>query len=345
MIGPPTDLSGRGPGRRALSVWGIVALGLVVVVTVPLFAYARGAFDERVSMTLVSDRIADSLRSGADVKYRGLLIGRVESTEVGTDGRQRVRLSMDAGQARSIDGGLSARFAPSNIFGVVGIELEPTPSGPRMRDGAVVTMTDDSTQASAITVLRDVGTITRTLTGDDFSAMVNRLDTVIDQITPLVSAGFELFNLAHERQRMPFADVLRISADTLRGADSLGGPFVDMFTTLVEKTELYADPEETERVTGALTGLVQTFITLGQVVGTNPGDLATVVDASLTIGAPLGYTLSTVPRAADGALVLLDGLERSMPVVDGRVRLRLGVTLTSLPQITSVLAATERPGG
>ena len=342
MTAPPIDGSGRGPSRGVLTMWGLAAIGLVLAVALPLFAYSRGVFEDRTTLTLISDRIADSLRTGADVKYRGLLVGRVENTEIGTDGRQRVRLTLDSDQARAIDGGLSARFAPANIFGVVGIELTPSGAGPRLRDGSVLTMADDASQGSAITVLRDVGDIARTITGDDFSAMVDRLDTVVDRLTPLVAAGFDLFNLAQQRQQMPFAQVLRISADTLRGAERLGDPFVNLFTTLVEKTELYADPVQRDRVTGALTGLVQTFITLGQVVGTNPDDLATVVDASLTIGAPLGYTLSTIPQAADGAGELLDRLERATPIVDDRVRLRLGVTVESLPQITSVLAA--RPG-
>lgn len=340
----PVDHSGRGPTRGALGRWGLAMIALVVAIAIPVTLYARGAFDHRMELTLISHKVADTLTAGADVKYRGLLIGRVDHIEVTPDGEQRMTVSLNAAQAGRIAGDLTARFMPSNIFGVAGIELQQTTAGSagnaaRLRDGTTITMNDDTASLSAISVLRDVGSITTTLTGTDVTEMINHLDTAVDQLAPLVASGFELLNLARAHQHMRFADVLRISADTLYGADRIAGPFVDLFTTLVEKTEMYADPVQTRNVTGALTGLVQTFITLGQVVGHNPRDLATVLDASLTLGAPLGYTLSTVPPAAADLQTLLDRLERTLPVVGGKPRLRLGIGLAALPQITAVLRA------
>ncbi len=167
---------------------------------------------------------------------------------------------------------------------MTGIELTPTAPGPALRNGQIIAAQDDSSDVSAVSVLRDIGSISSTLTGSEVTAMINRLDEVVTQISPLMRSGFDLFALAHQHQQMPFAQMLRIADDTLRGAAALSDPFVNLFTTLVEKTAMYADPQETAKVTGALTGLVQTFITLGQVVGTDPGDLATVLDASLTLG-------------------------------------------------------------
>ncbi|MEP9394099.1 MlaD family protein [Gordonia sp. VNQ95] len=345
MIGPPVDMSGRGPSQGSLVRWGLIAVAVILVIAVPVTLYARGVFDDRIEVTVTSDRVADSLAAGADVKYRGLLIGRVDSIDIDTAGRQDIRLSLDARQAADIRGGLSARFVPSNIFGVVGIELMPDGPGPTLHDGARIAATVSGSQVSAVAVLRDVGSITSTLTGADVTAMINRLDGVVAQISPLMRSGFDLLVLAHEHQQMPFAQMLAIADDTLRGADSLADPFVNLFTTLVEKTEMYADPAQTEKVTGALTGLVQTFITLGQTVGNNPTDLATVLDASLTLGAPLGYTLSTVPAAADDAHELIGRLDRMLLRVDGQVRLRLGLTLQSLPAITAGLAASGTGGG
>ncbi|MGV9796200.1 MlaD family protein [Gordonia sp. NPDC003422] len=338
MIGPPVDHSGRGLSTGRHAVWGLAMVAIVAIVTIPIALYAQRAFDDDVEITLTSAKVADSLTAGADVKYRGLLVGRVDDVEVTDDGQQRMTVALDADQARGIDGQLTARFVPSNIFGVVGVELTPVAPGPAVRAGDVVAVDADSAGVSAIAVLRDIGSVTTTLTGNDVNAMINRLDQVVDQLSPLISGGFELFVLAKQHQRMPFADVLRISADTLHGADRLAEPFVDLFTTLVEKTEMYADPVQTAKVTGALTGLVQTFITLGQVVGHNPRELATVLDASLTLGAPLGYTLSTVPASAADIHELIGRLERAFPKDSGAVRLRVGATLASLPQITSVLA-------
>ncbi|MDL9938889.1 MlaD family protein [Gordonia sp. ABSL1-1] len=341
MIGPPVDISGRGPTTGRLAWWGVAMIALVVAVATPVVLYGQRTFESRVELTVVSPRVADSLTAGADVKYRGLLVGRVESVEVTADGRQRMRVAVDAEQARNIDGALTAKFVPSNIFGVVGIELDRTGAGPTLSDGANVEMTGESADVSAIAVLRDIGSITSTLTGDDVTAMINRLDRVVSGVSPLISAGFELFDLAHRHQQMPFAQVLRISTDLVDAGNRMTEPFVTLFTTLVEKTEMYADPVQEKKVTGALTGLVQTFITLGQVVGASPVELATVLDASLTLGAPMGYTLATVPAAAGDTLELLRRLDKTFVRRDDGVRLRLGAALTSMPQITSALAGMD----
>ncbi|MDF3285354.1 MCE family protein [Gordonia sp. N1V] len=347
MIGPPIDVSGRGPSTGVLTRWGIAAIAVLAAIAIPVTLYARGVFDDTVEVTVTSDRISEGLSAGADVKYQGLLVGHVESITIDDQGHQRMRLAVDATQADHIGGHLTATFAPSNIFGVTGVELTPTAPGPALRNGQIIAAQDDSSDVSAVSVLRDIGSISSTLTGSEVTAMINRLDEVVTQISPLMRSGFDLFALAHQHQQMPFAQMLRIADDTLRGAAALSDPFVNLFTTLVEKTAMYADPQETAKVTGALTGLVQTFITLGQVVGTDPGDLATVLDASLTLGAPLGYTLSTVPAAADDAHELIGRLDKMLPRVDGTVRLRLGLTLESLPAITSALptAGAVRTGG
>lgn len=331
------DLRGRGPTRRQLLGLGGIAIALVVAVAVPLVLYAQGRFDKRIEVTLTSDTVGDGLVSGADVKYRGLLVGKVDAVTTTRNGGQVLTLSIDAKQADEMSGGLAASFAPSNIFGVVGVELEPTATGVVLHDGAVIPMGDTAEQVSAIGVLRDVGRVTNTLTGKQFDELVNRFDQIAAELHPLLRSGFDLLNLAAAHQKMPLALVLQIAANDIDGAGQLADPFVGLFTTLVEKTELYADPVQTEAVTGSLTGLVQLFIELGKVVGASQKELATSLDAAMTLGAPLGYTLGTVAPATEDVHTLIDRIERSMPAQNGKTTLQLGVTLQSLPQITSVL--------
>lgn len=338
-MGTYQDLSGRGPTHRSLVLWGLILTAAVVVAAIPLTLYSRGAFDDTTQVTLQSDQIGDGLATGADVKYRGLVIGKVTSVEVTRSGQQEVTLALESAQAGQLTDATRANFAPSNIFGVLGVELSEDGGGQRLRDGDVISMGDDTSEVSVTGVLRDVGDITNTLTDNEFSRLIDRMSTLARDISPLMRSGFDLMNLALERQRMPLTEVLRIAGQSISGAGELTGPFVSLFTTLVEKTELYADPEQTRQVTGSLTGLVQVFITLGEVVGANQQDLATLLDASLTLGAPLGYTVGSIAPALDSIPELLDRVQKSMPIQNGRPTLQLGVTLEQMPQVTSGLLA------
>lgn len=338
-MGTYQDLSGRGPTRRSLVLWGLILTAVIVVAAIPLTIYSRGGLDDTIEVSLQSDQIGDGLATGADVKYRGLVIGKVTDVSVADGGQQQVTLSLESGQAGELTDASRANFAPSNIFGVLGVELSQDHDGATLRDGDVIAMGDDTSEVSVTGVLRDVGDITSTLTDNEFSKLIDRMSTLARDLSPLMRSGFDLMNLALERQRMPLTEVLRIAGQTVSGAGDLTEPFVSLFTTLVEKTELYADPEQTRQVTGSLTGLVQVFITLGEVVGANQQDMATMLDASLTLGAPLGYSLGSVAPAADAVPELLDRIEKSMPIQNGRPTLQLGVTLQGLPQVTSGLLA------
>ncbi|WP_157108435.1 MlaD family protein, partial [Aldersonia kunmingensis] len=195
------DLRGRGPTRRQLLGLGGIAIGLVIAVAVPLVLYAQGRFDDRIAVTLTSDTVGDGLVSGADVKYRGLLVGKVDEVATTRSGGQVLTLSIESEQAKEMSGGLAASFAPSNIFGVVGVELEPQETGVTLRDGAVIPMGDTAAQVSAIGVLRDVGKVTNTLTGKQFNDLVNRFDQLAEELHPLLRSGFDLLNLAAAHQK------------------------------------------------------------------------------------------------------------------------------------------------
>jgi ABC-type transporter Mla subunit MlaD len=345
------DASGRGPSRRTLLGLGATALVALVVAAVPLTVYARGGFDDRVRVVAVTDAVGDGLAAGGDVKFRGLIVGRVDSVRV-TDGtRQQITLSIDANQAAQIPDRVSAAYAPSNILGVTGIELRSDATAGadagRLRDGEQLRIGSDSTDVSVAELLRQVGQISTTVTGTTVSQSIDVLSRVVDAVQPLVRSGSDLLNLAAQRQQMPLARFLQILGPSLKGLGDLSGPFETVLINLTKSTAEYTDPKVVSGVRDTLSGLVSTVGTIGGLVGDNLTSLSTLLDFVITVGSPLGQTLRSIPPAYDDSRELVRRLTKALPIQDGKVTLQVGATLQSMPQLTSVLLAppTVRGGG
>ncbi len=263
------DLSGRGPKRTSLIGWGAITLVALVIAAIPLTMYARGQFDETMTVSATTDQIGDGLTSGGDVKFRGLIVGRVDSVVVTSAGKQRVTMSIDSEQAPNIPSDVSAAYAPSNILGVTGIELKPEGGGGRLRDGEEIAIGSDATDVSVTTLLRDVGTLSETLTGTEVSRTIDLANRIVNAVQPLARQGFDLLNLAASRQQMPLARFIRILGESSKGTADLSGPFVGVFTELVDNMSEYTDQRVVDGVTGTLRGLVDTVSAAGGLVSDN----------------------------------------------------------------------------
>ena len=115
----------------------VVLLGLVGL-SVGVYV---GAFDDGVPVTLRVERAGTQLAERADVKVRGLDVGKVES--ITTDGgAATVQLSIDPDKVELIPANVSARLIPKTLFGerYVSLVLPDGAQSPPLRAGDVIPM-------------------------------------------------------------------------------------------------------------------------------------------------------------------------------------------------------------
>lgn len=156
------DLDGNHLTGRQLIRRGTAALVVVGVVASVLLVKSTGMFDRSLHVVAELRNIGDGLPARSDVKFRGVLVGAVDSVTPGT-GEQpnHVRIRLDPTYAQGIPAGVRARVVPSNAFAVSSVQLvEPTNSsaGP-IRDGGLIA--EDTTLPTVlfqttITKLRDI---------------------------------------------------------------------------------------------------------------------------------------------------------------------------------------------
>ncbi|GAA1197841.1 phospholipid/cholesterol/gamma-HCH transport system substrate-binding protein [Kitasatospora gansuensis] len=153
-------MSPRRSGRLAAGVVFLLVPALLAGVCVAV--YDR-TFADETTVTLETTAAGNELHVNADVKLRGVVVGRVR--EVGADGdRARLTLALDPAQLTGIPAGVTAQLLPTTLFGERFVALVPpaAASGDALRAGAVI--------------------------AQDRSAEAVELEQVLDHLLPLLSA-------------------------------------------------------------------------------------------------------------------------------------------------------------
>ncbi|WP_063017589.1 MlaD family protein [Nocardia nova] len=161
------DPSGRGATARQLTLAGIAMLLVVAALLYLLALRYTGRFTEKVPVHAVLTSTGDGLPKHADVKFRGMVVGTVDSVEVVAKGeRQRADIALKPHVADAIPANVTARVIPNNLFGVTAIEL--VDNGP-----------DTAKLHSGSTISQDTGTATIQL-----QTTLNVLRNVLSNIQP-----------------------------------------------------------------------------------------------------------------------------------------------------------------
>lgn len=209
------DPSGRGPTARQLGLAGLAVLTIIALLIYLLSLRYTGRFEDKVPVVAVLTSTGDGLPAHADVKFRGMVVGRVDGVDIAAKGaRQRARLALKPTVAETIPANVTARVIPNNIFGVTAIELvDNAPTGQTLKAGA--TIPEDTSAGTVqlqttLNVLRDVldniqpeklGRVLGTLSAalDPSARMpgstVERLDTWITTVHDIPGIGDLLGNL------------------------------------------------------------------------------------------------------------------------------------------------------
>ena len=146
--------------RRLQGLLFVVVLLALVGLSIGEYA---GAFDRGVPVTLQVDRVGNQLAEKADVKVRGLDVGRVTSVTT-TGAMATVELSIDPDKVDLIPSNVSARLVPKTLFGerYVSLVLPDGPKAQPLSAGDVIPM--------------------------DRSASARELERVLDGLLPLLTA-------------------------------------------------------------------------------------------------------------------------------------------------------------
>ncbi|MCE5289182.1 MAG: MCE family protein [Nocardiaceae bacterium] len=177
------DPSGRGPTMRQLYVAGIAMFLVIAVALTLLMLRYVGFFDKYVPVNAIMKTTGDGLMPKADVKYKGVLVGEVDSVKSTEGGAtQDVTIHLKPQFADSIPANVTARTVPSNVFAVNSIEfLAPeTASAKTIASGDQIAQ-DTSVETTALqSTLTDVRTLLKAIQPERLGRILNAVAGGLD---------------------------------------------------------------------------------------------------------------------------------------------------------------------
>ncbi|MEV6767664.1 MCE family protein [Nocardia sp. NPDC051030] len=176
------DTSGRGPTARQLTLAGLAMLAAVALLLYLLGLRYTGRFEERVPVTALLTSTGDGLPARADVKFRGMVVGRVESVEVVAKGvRQEARIYLKPAVASTIPATVKARVIPNNIFGVTAVELvDAEPTHETLRAGATIAEDTSTATVQLQTTLNVLRTVLNNIQPEKLGRVLGTLSAALD---------------------------------------------------------------------------------------------------------------------------------------------------------------------
>jgi phospholipid/cholesterol/gamma-HCH transport system substrate-binding protein len=165
--------------RLRYQMYGLIFLVIAGMFVVLSIAFYRKTFTPVVPVTLETDHVGNQLRSGADVKLRGLIVGEVRDIRPNGD-HAVLDLAMDPDQIGKIPGNVTARLLPKTLFGerYVALQIPAEPSG-RLREHDVIGQDRTSSAVEIEQVLDDLMPVLQAIQPEKLSATLNAMATAL----------------------------------------------------------------------------------------------------------------------------------------------------------------------
>lgn len=205
---------GFAPSRKTLMLRGITYLVILLLMVYGALLISQGKLVKQTKIAADVNDAGGSLIPGADVKARGVIIGKVNKLTRAND-KVRILIDMSPRFDKQIPENSLVRILPATVFGTsfVDVQLPTLPLGP-VKDGTVL---QQDTSKATLELQQDLDGIDRILKavhpaelastlgaladavdgkGDQLGSMIDRLDSYLGKLTgqlPLIREDLNLF--------------------------------------------------------------------------------------------------------------------------------------------------------
>jgi MlaD protein len=331
-----SDQGARALNSRALRIRGLIAAVILGIAGAVLYQMGTGGFADTFRLTVLADTLGEGLTPGAEVKFRGLTIGSVESLQSVGYNKQKITLELEPRQAAALTADTTANFMSSNTFGLAAVELVSSGTGPRLRPNQTL-MVDPNVRSASITgLLREGQKFGRIIDSPDVDHIIDVVRRHSDLTEPVTRSYFDLVKMLTDSQKVPFSQSLSVFASVINGvSDSV--PLIGLAYDLLNGMEFLARPDGVERMNTILKQTTELLFTGNAILAKNMSWLVPMMHAMVRLSLPLSYFQGSLAPAYDRLSGLLDRTSAALPIIDGKVRMQIEVTLDTMPGLAAAL--------
>jgi phospholipid/cholesterol/gamma-HCH transport system substrate-binding protein len=161
-------------------LYGLVFLVIVGLLVALAIGFYRKSFTPIVPVRLETSHVGNQLRTHADVKLRGLIVGEVRGIRAMGD-HAELDLALDPDQVGKIPSNVSARLLPKTLFGerYVALQAPARPARP-IAAGDVIGQDRTSSAIEIEKVLNDLMPVLQAVQPSKLAATLNAMSTALD---------------------------------------------------------------------------------------------------------------------------------------------------------------------
>jgi hypothetical protein len=319
-----------------LRIRGLIAAVVLGIAVIVLYQLGTGGYSDTFKLTVVTDELGEGLTPGAEVKFRGLTIGSVKTLESAGFNRQKITVELEPHQARALAADTTANFMSSNTFGLAAVELVSSGTGARLRSNQTLLIGANVRSTSITGLLRQGQKIGKMVDSPDVDHIIEIVRRHADLTEPVTRSYFDLIKMLVDAQKVPFSHSLSVFASVVNGAsDAI--PLIGLAYDLLNGMEFLAHPDGVERMNVILDQTAKLLFNMDGIFAKNIAWLAPFMKSMMDVLLPLSYLQGSQAPVYDRLSGLLDRTSAAFPIINGKVRMQIEVTLDAMPGLAAAL--------
>ena len=331
-----SDQGGRAPNPRSLRIRGLIAAVILGIAATVLYQLGTGGYANTFKLTVMADTLGEGLTPGAEVKFRGLTIGSVKSLQSAGFNKQKITLELEPRQAVALAADTTANFMSSNTFGLAAVELVSSGTGPRLTPNQTLMVDTNVRSASISGLLRQGQKFGGIMDSPDIDHIIEVVRRHADLTEPVTRSYFDLIKMLTDSQKVPFSQSLSVLASVVNGVSD-AVPLIGLAYDLLNGMEFLAHPDGVERMNMIMDQLAKLLFNADGIFAKHMPWLVPLFGGLMSALLPAAYSIGSMAPAYDRISGLLDRTSAAFPIVDGKVRLNLELTLDTVPGLAAAL--------
>ncbi|MCX2932107.1 MlaD family protein [Mycobacterium sp. CVI_P3] len=337
-----SDQGGRAPSSRSLRIRGLIAAVVLAVAGTMLYQLGTGGYANTFKVTVMADTLGEGLTPGAEVKFRGLTIGSVKTLQSAGFNKQKITLELEPRQAAALAADTTANFMSSNTFGLAAVELVSSGSGPRLSPNQTLVVDTNSRSASITGLLRQGQKFGRIMDSPDVDHIISIVRKHADLTEPVTRSYFDLVEMLTDSQKVPFSQSLSVLASVINGVND-AVPLVSLAYDLLNGMDFLAHPDGVDRMNLIMDQLAKLLFTTDGIFAKHMTWLVPLTGGIMSVWLPAAYYYGSMSPAYDRISGLLDRTSTAFPIINGKVRLNIELTLDAMPGLAAALPTGAAP--